>query len=495
MNKWTIVLVAILANSFLTVAQNWSLKVTSHIGYRKYLLDTKAIKDETLLSGAVIKLYKGTTLVDQAISDAGGYFAIFVPGNAEYILTVTYTGCFTKRIYINTNNVPKDMQDASFKPSISIEGFILSKPLPGIDYSTLDQTLAKIVYVPKDKNFGDEELYTKEGLALVSRIEKDEINLVNQFCDLNKEGDEALLKRDCALAKQKYESALSLLPAEQYPVKQISKAGDCFKEKEEIARKAEEAEAAKALEEKYSELMAKAEQAFKSDSLTVAKALYTEAIELKKNDQYPQYKLMEVEMVIAEQATLKDNLAKTENLKSKYDAAIKIADELMAKKLWTDAEDSYYEALKYLPNEKFPKTQIVAINKIKSREMNRNDSKCKEAIDRAGILEPEYFNAIKLTYENAITYESDAAYLKKKTNETVSEKSSEHVKAMLAKYPTGLTEEIISGNGVVIVKRILVKEDNVWVYQKKIFNWGGITCFRDNVTITESIFENETKLN
>lgn len=495
MKKWKFFLLACLVNSCLALAQNWSLKITSHIGYRKYLLDTKAIKDETLLSGAMIKLYKGNTLIDQSVSDAGGYFAIFVPGNGEYILTVTYTGCFTKRIYINTNNVPKDMQGVNFKPSISIEGFILSKPLPGINYSTLEQTLAKIVYVPKDKNFGDEELYTKEGLALVARIEKDEIDLVNQFCDLNKEGDEALLKRDCALAKQKYESALGLLPAEQYPVKQLTKAGDCFKEKEEIAKKAEEAEAAKALEEKYTELIAKADKAFKSDSLIVAKALYTEAIELKKTDQYPQYKLMEIEMVITEQATLKDNLAKTENLRLKYEAAIKIADELFAKKLWMDAEDSYYEALKYMPNEKLPKTQIVAINKIKSREMNRNDSKCKEAIDRAGILEPEYYNAIKLTYENAITYESDATYLKKKSNETVSEKSSEHVKAMLAKYPSGLTEEIISGNGVVIVKRILVKEDNVWVYQKKIFNWGGVTCFRDNVTITESIFENETKLN
>ena len=68
------------------------------------------------------------------------------------------------------------------------------------------------------------------------------------------------------------------------------------------------------------------------------------------------------------------------------------------------------------------------------------------------------------------------------------------MKALLEKYPPGITEEIINGDGVVIVKRILVKDSDVWVYQKKIFNWGGITCFRDDSTITEGIFEYETKM-
>jgi hypothetical protein len=69
---------------------------------------------------------------------------------------------------------------------------------------------------------------------------------------------------------------------------------------------------------------------------------------------------------------------------------------------------------------------------------------------------------------------------------------SERVKALLAKYKPGVTEEVIEGKNVVIVQRVIVKDDMVWVYHKKIFNWG-VAFFRDGEPITESIFELETR--
>ena len=493
MNKQKL-FVAFLLCTVLASAQNWSLKITSHIGFRKYQLDTKAVKEEAVLGGALIKLYKGSTVVDQSVSDGGGYFSIFVPANDEFILTVTYAGCFTKRIYINTKGVPPEIQKTNIKPSISIEGFILSKPLPGIDYSNLEQTLAKIVYMPKEINFGDEEMYTKEGLALVARIEEKEMELMSAFCNANKSGDEAMKMQDCILAEKMYKSAIAMLPAEHYPVVQMTKVQDCFKAREEIAKKAEEVVAAQAREEKYADALRKGDAAFTAKSWTMAKEAFTEALSVKANEQYPKYKITAIEKLIAEEEIQKNNLAKVADLKTKYDAAIKRGDDLFAKKLWTDAEDAYYEALES-QNEKYPKTQIVAINRMISREFPGNDKKYKDALAKTSKLDNDYVQAIKKTYEDALTYESDASYLKKKTNEPATPvKNSEHVKAMLAKYPQGLTEEIINGNGVVIVKRILIKDGDAWVYQKKIFNWGGITCFRDDTTITESIFENETKM-
>jgi hypothetical protein len=495
MKKRNLLLIIFLICVCFANAQNWSLKITSHIGYRKYILDTKAIKDETVLGGASIKLFKGTNLVDQTVSDGGGYFSIFVPANGEYILTVTYSGCFTKRIYINTKDVPSEIQKSGIKPSINIEGFLLSKPLPGIDYSNLEQTLAKIVYMPKDKNFGDEEMYTKEGLAIVAAIEKKEMELINSFCEANKLGDEAMKNRDCPLAKKMYESAMSMLPDEKYPVTQMALVGACFKEREEIAKRAEEVEAAKALEEKYAEALKKGDDAFNSRNWSVAKEAYTEAMTLKANEQYPKLKFSSVEKLMAEELSIKNDAAKAAEVKVKYLAAVKRAEELFEKKLWTDAEDAYYEALTYLPNEKEPKTQIVAINKIMSREFPGNDKKYKEAIAKAGGLETEYVHAIKKTYEDALMYESDASYLKKKANEAAAPaRNGDQIKAMLEKYPQGLTEEIINGNGVVIIKRILIKDGNVWVYQKKIFNWGGVSCFRDDLAISSLVFDNEAKM-
>lgn len=494
MKKVKLLCIAFFMLASIAQAQNWSLKITSHIGFRKYDLDTRAIKDETVLGGATIKLLKGNSVVDQTASDGGGYFSIFVPSNDEFILTVTYPGCFTKRIYINTKNVPEEIQKQNIKPSISIEGFILSKPMPGIDYSGLEKTLAKIVYMPREVNFGDEEMYTQEGLATVAKIEAAEMELMTKFCETNKSGDEALKKQDCILAKKMYEAAMAMLPAEQYPVVQMARVQDCFKMRDEIAKKAEEFIAAQAKEEQYNEAIKKGDMAYNAGNWELAKEAYNEAIAVKANEQYPKYKLEAIKKSQEEELASKNNLAREADSKARYETAIKRADDLFAKKLFADAEDAYYEALEIAPGEKYPQSQIVAVNKNVSRESHGSDKKYNDALAKASKLEAEYVQAIKKAYEDALTYESDAAYLKKKSNPAAPIKNMEHVKAMLAKYPPGITEEIITGNGVVIVKRVLVKDGDAWVYQKKIFNWGGITCFRDEALITESIFENETKL-
>jgi len=215
---------------------------------------------------------------------------------------------------------------------------------------------------------------------------------------------------------------------------------------------------------------------------------------VKPNDQYPKYKLSAVDKMMAEEEIQKSNLSKAADVKAKYDAAVKKADDFFAKKLWTDAEEAYYEALGFAANEKYPKTQIVAINRAISREFPGNDKKYKDALSKTSKLDNEYIQAIKKTYEDALTYESDASYLKKKAVEAAAPaRNGEQIKAILAKYPQGITEEIINGNGVVIIKRILIKDGDAWVYQKKIFNWGGTAFFRDDTNITESIFKNEKR--
>ncbi|MBK6523748.1 MAG: hypothetical protein IPG08_16360 [Sphingobacteriaceae bacterium] len=40
-------------------------------------------------------------------------------------------------------------------------------------------------------------------------------------------------------------------------------------------------------------------------------------------------------------------------------------------------------------------------------------------------------------------------------------------KELMAKYKKGVTEETLTGNGVVILQRVVVKERDVLVYQKK----------------------------
>ncbi len=69
---------------------------------------------------------------------------------------------------------------------------------------------------------------------------------------------------------------------------------------------------------------------------------------------------------------------------------------------------------------------------------------------------------------------------------------SAKVAALLAKYPQGITEEFIEGQNVQIIQRIVVKDQDAWIYQKKTFSWGGVACFRDNTPVTLGTFEQET---
>ena len=70
-------------------------------------------------------------------------------------------------------------------------------------------------------------------------------------------------------------------------------------------------------------------------------------------------------------------------------------------------------------------------------------------------------------------------------NAEIRAQKDERQRSLLAKYPEGVTEETLPADGVVIIKRVLVKDNTAWVYEKKIFNWGGIACFRDGGSVAD----------
>ena len=69
------------------------------------------------------------------------------------------------------------------------------------------------------------------------------------------------------------------------------------------------------------------------------------------------------------------------------------------------------------------------------------------------------------------------------------------VTELVNKHKQGVTEEKQEGQGIIIIKRVVVREQETWVYEKKIFNWGGVAYFRDKQRITASTFNVETAVN
>lgn len=235
--------------TFFAFAQtpDWTLKFSSTVE-----------KDGAGCPGALITVSQGSSKIASAVTAADGNFVVEIPPNGDFVVTITKEGCNSKKFAINTTGVPADMNKNNFKAVVRIEGITMSKPLYSIDYSGISQPMTKIAYYPDKKKFTDDEAYTNQMLAVLTKIREAERILMEKYNSANKAGDAALLKNDCDNAKLNYTNAGNLLPDEKYPKEQLLKVDNCFKAKEDAKKKADELAAAKAKEDAAKQAAAKA---------------------------------------------------------------------------------------------------------------------------------------------------------------------------------------------------------------------------------------------
>ncbi|MBK7668600.1 MAG: hypothetical protein IPJ32_15415 [Sphingobacteriaceae bacterium] len=169
---------------------------------------------------------------------------------------------------------------------------------------------------------------------------------------------------------------------------------------------------------------------------------------------------------------MKDMLAQVSDLKIAKKEAI-----LLAKlKAEQDKKDAELAAQKALQDERLAVEKAYLKNLEKEIEANKK------------IKAEEISNINPSTLTQPKPLVKDVLFVN--TNSNINER----IIALVAKYKTGVTEEIIYGTNVIIIQRVLVRDQMAWVYHKKMFNWGGVACFRDGQAITESIFESETRI-
>lgn len=151
------------------------------------------------------------------------------------------------------------------------------------------------------------------------------------------------------------------------------------------------------------------------------------------------------------------------------------------------------------------KLELAAEQKAKEKKLADDQANAKRLEDENAYIkkleEKAKMNSVETVAPVTTTNEeetnpailSEATLVLKDNTLILYPRSRMLTKALLLKYKIGVTEEVIIGDNMVVIQRILVRNHDAWVYHKKIFKWGGIACFRDQIAITESIFENETK--
>ncbi len=207
-------------------------------------------------------------------------------------------------------------------------------------------------------------------------------------------------------AKTNYQAALEIKPNENYPKEQIKKIEAI------LTKQAKE----KALEEKYQQLITKADKEFKSDNYIAAKTNYQSALEIKPNEDYPKNQIKKIEEILAEQKRKEQLALEKKNIEDNYNAIIKKADELFNTENYNDAKTAYNDALKIFSNRKYPKKQIAKIEIILAKKL-KEEARNKEIQERYDLLvkkADEYYK--KEIYKTAITRYKMALKLKQEEN-------------------------------------------------------------------------------
>ena len=218
-----------------------------------------------------------------------------------------------------------------------------------------DQLLAEVRYM--DARSGYEEalkLKSKEVypvskireidqiLAQITKVDAD----YNRYLNL---ADSLYIERNFIRARQNYKLALTVKPNESYPKAMLAKteAGVGTQQANELA-----------MAEAYQSAVTEADRLFAEKAYSEAKQEYTNALEIKPGELYPQQKITEIDDLMA--ATL----AQQKEIDEQYDRILANADKMVSDNLYAQAKQQYEAALELKPQEAYPKQKIEELNGI-----------------------------------------------------------------------------------------------------------------------------------
>ena len=228
-----------------------------------------------------------------------------------------------------------------------------------------------------------EEQLPKDLIAEIEKKIADAKKNEEAFNKLVSEGDAAVGSEDFDQAISKYEQALSLKKDSAVETK-LANARKKKAEKENAL--AEQ----KALQEKYDQLVAKADGEFDTEKYEEARKNYEEAQKLMPNEAKPKQKIAEIDKILEERAA---EQAAAEKLEADYQKFMQEGKEQIGQRKWNDAKSKFEEALKLKPNDSAALDQIDLINKELEKEAS--EAKLNAEYDAFMKEAEEFFNQKK----------------------------------------------------------------------------------------------------
>ncbi len=240
------------------------------------------------------------------------------------------------------------------------------------------------------------EKYPQEQIdkAKLGITKRDEKKLRGEFDALVAEADGKLKSENFEESITKYNEALALLPSEKYPPEQIKKAQLGIAKRDE-----------KKLRAQYDALVAEADGQFNGGSYEQCVDTYNAALQILPDEKHPKDQI--------KKAMDKMGVAAAEKLKKEqYDALITQADAELNSTEFEKSIASYKSALEILPKETYPKEQIK-IAEAGLAELKRKREEYDKVIAKAdGKFNTEKWQESIDLYNQALAILPDEGYPK-----------------------------------------------------------------------------------
>ncbi len=216
----------------------------------------------------------------------------------------------------------------------------------------------------------------------------------NEFDQLVAEADEFYIGKDLESAKSKYQAALTIYPAENYPKDMIDKINAALGE-------------LKGKDELYQNAITDADRFFQKLDYANAIKEYENASSIKPNESYPKQKINEIAALIA----------KSESDELDYNQAVQKGEQYLGIKDYSSAKIEFEKAVHLKPNEQYPKDKLAEINIVLAQQKGVQDSFDQSVAKADAFFESrEYDSAIK-EYQNALIIIPGSKYATDKLTE------------------------------------------------------------------------------
>jgi len=374
------------------------------------------VRDEgggKIVGARIVLLQDGVETVRE-VSGRNGRFDLYLEFDHVFTIVISKANYVSKRIEVNTKNVPADEQAWGYEWPVSVELF---KQIEGIDYSILKRPIGKIYYDANLQNFDSDKRYTKEIKSEIDKMEaayaaklKQEQNSLKQaeqdYKLAMRDANSALEDGDYDLARDNAQAALKL------------NAGSS-EAKNLLARIESKASKDKEVDDAYKQAIAQAEAFLKEKEFDKAVASYEAALKAKPGEKYPQEKIRSAKAAKAEKIRLEKELTAKQKEELKFKQLIEKGDGAFDRQAYQEAKVHYQNA-RAIKEDEHAKNRIAEIDAA-LKEIAENERKLKEEkelrdaydvkIEKADLaFNNKNYSVAKTHYEAAQKLISSEAY-------------------------------------------------------------------------------------